>query len=624
MTSERRTLTDRLRNPSNLWGRLLVLLVPVAALGVVLKLIRIHLFFPEAGLVETLAKVSSDLAFGGAWVLLWLLLCWVTRGAARTVMFYLAHALTLVLGIFTVVNHEFAIRTGSQLSLTQISYAWSQQGELSALLRSELNVSAVVLIVAVVFSVVVLPALLGRSVARAFRKRPHHGLKYAGMVAVSGLLAASLWSAPTISAAFALAAPVQLAVTPVRAAMAYPESLADETVVATPETTRLVSRGGEPRNLVVITLESHRATSTLPETRQPVTPVLDALAEQSIRPERGYTIVPHTSKAITAVNCGIVPPFDSDNSEAEEGSLPGKCLPELLGEQGYATAFFQTATEHFERRRQTVANFGYDSFTPVDEMDASGFRRANYFGYEDDIMLEPQRQWLEEHRDEPFMLGMLTVTGHHDYALDGFELIDFVDDPLLNKYLNAIHYQDQFVGKVIDMFKELGLYDDTVFVVTGDHGEGFGEHKVFQHDNTIYEEGVRIPYLILDPSRAGQLVEGPVNQLAALPTAVDLLGFDLVSDLDYQPSLLSGEVQGPVVATCWAKGRCLAVMTGDMKVIHHFGDRRDEVFNLALDPYETDDLAAGTDGAWLQEQVEIALKWYIDNENMYELYQADN
>ena len=442
------------------------------------------------------------------------------------------------------------------------------------------------------------------------------------LAGVAVLLAASVWSAPTVSAAFALAAPVQFAVTPVREALAYPESLADETVVPTPASTKLVDGGGRHKNLVVITLESQRATSTLPETSQPVTPVLDALAEDSLRPERGYTVLPHTSKALTAVHCGIAPPLDSDNTEADAGSLPGKCLPQLLSEQGYGTAFFQTATEHFERRRSTVSNFGYEHFTPVDEMDHFGFNRANYFGYEDDIMLEPSRRWIEENRDEPFMLGMLTVTGHHDYALENFDLIDFVDDPLLNKYLNGIHYQDQFVGNVIDMFKELGLYEDTVFVVVGDHGEGFGEHRLFQHDNTVYDEGLRIPYLILDPSREGELVEGPANQLAVLPTAVDLLGFELESDQTYRPSLASGEPQGPVVASCWARGKCTATMNGDMKVIHHFGDRRDEVFDLAQDPYELTDLAASADESWMAGLRDTALDWYVGVEAIYEAHRA--
>lgn len=99
-----------------------------------------------------------------------------------------------------------------------------------------------------------------------------------------------------------------------------PSQLADD-VNPQPEETRIVPREGErQKNVVVITLESHRATSTLPDTGQPVTPVLDALADSSIMPERGYSVLPHTSKALTAVYCGIAPPLDMLNSEADSGS----------------------------------------------------------------------------------------------------------------------------------------------------------------------------------------------------------------------------------------------------------------------------------------------------------------
>lgn len=627
--SVRQIVTSCLLDPGHVWGRLVALVVPVAVLGVWLKMLRIRAFYPEGGAGDALARVASDVAFGAAWVLLWVVACWLTRGHTRVAVFYLAHIFTLVVGIFTVFNHEFVIRTGNPLTVAQMTYAWRNRAELSSLVESQVSDSAIQLLTGVVVGVVVLPPLVGPLLDRLVRARPggraRRVLKGASLAGLTLLLALSAWSAPTVSAAFSLAAPVQLAVGQVREVLAYPSVPAGDESVPAPDTTRLVAReGADHKNLVVLTLESQRDATTLPETSEPVTPVLDALAASAIRPERGYTVFPHTSKALTAVTCGIAPPLDSENSEAEPGSLPGRCLPDLLSEHGYATAFFQSATENFERRRGTISNFGYQDFTPVDEMDPTGFKVANYFGYEDDIMLAPQRAWLMEHGGGPFMMGALTVTGHHDYSLAGFELIDFVDDPLLNNYLNGIHYQDQYVGHVIDMFKELGLYDNTIFIITGDHGEGFGEHRLYQHDNTIYEEGIRIPFLVIDPSREGSVVDGPANQLAVVPTAADLLGFELVSDTRYQPSLASGEDQGAVVATCYARGRCAATMTGDMKVIHHFGDRRDEVFNVALDPHEQEDLAVVTDRAWIREQRDVALQWYVEAERFYSLYRGQD
>jgi arylsulfatase A-like enzyme len=616
--SDRRTLADRVRRPRHIWGRLLVLLLPVTVLGVWLKLIRIRVFYPGSTPLDVAAKVSSDLAFGGAWLLLWLVACLLARGALRTVLFYLAHVATLVVNLVIVINHEYMMRTGGPVTWGYFVTVFDQFAEYAEVLATQTTAESVTLMSGVVIGVVALPLLLGWWVERPLRP-PSTRTRRLAMVGAVALLAASVWSAPTISAAFALASPVQIAMGEVREALAYPESLADG-VESRPAETRLLPREGTQKNVVVITLESHRATSTLPETRRPVTPVLDALRAEAIAPERGYAVLPHTSKALTAVYCGIAPPLDQLNSEADPGSLPARCLPELLAEQGYATGFFQTATERFERRRGTAANLGFEDFMAVDTMNTLGYHKANYFGYEDDIMLPPQRTWLKQHRDQPFLLGMLTVTGHHDYVLKGYEPVDFVDDPLLNRYLNGIHYQDRFVGKVLDMFKELGLYDDTVFVITGDHGEGFGEHRVYQHDNTIYEEGLRIPYLVIDPSRAAETIPGPVSQLAVMPTMVDAAGFELESVDDYYPSLLSGEPQPPALATCYARGRCAATMEGDMKVIHHFGDRRDEVYNIAVDPYELNDLAAETDGRWIQEQVDKTLAWYLNWEHRYQAY----
>ena len=104
-------------------------------------------------------------------------------------------------------------------------------------------------------------------------------------------------------------------------------------------------------------------------------------------------------------------------TEAKPNGITGRCLPALLTEQGYATAFFQSATEHYDSRRELVHNFGYGDFFPVDVMDKDGYVRANYFGWEDDIMLGPSRAWLTKHRDQPFLTGYLTVTSHHDYRV---------------------------------------------------------------------------------------------------------------------------------------------------------------------------------------------------------------
>ena len=112
-----------------MWGRLLVLLVPVTILGVWLKLVRIRAFYPGSSLFDVAAKTSSDLAFGLAWLLLWLVACQLARGALRVVLFYLAHVATLVVNLVIVVNHEYMMRTGGPVTWDYFVTVFEQFGE---------------------------------------------------------------------------------------------------------------------------------------------------------------------------------------------------------------------------------------------------------------------------------------------------------------------------------------------------------------------------------------------------------------------------------------------------------------------------------------------------------------
>jgi lipoteichoic acid synthase len=352
----------------------------------------------------------------------------------------------------------------------------------------------------------------------------------------------------------------------------------------------------EKRNVVLIHLESVRERSVTPYNEEiETTPYLDELAEESLLVERAYTTVPHTSKAITSVNCGVVPNLVVQITEAEPNGIPAQCLADLLGEQGYDSVLFQSATEEFEDRRELVENFGYEEFYPIEEMDREGFEEVNYFGYEDDIMLEPSREWLEEHRDRPFMATYLGVTGHHDYLPpERYGLVDFAEKDALNNYQNTVRYLDFFVRNVIEQYKEMGLYKDTIFVIYGDHGEGFGEHGLFQHDDTIYEEGLRVPLLIHDPKRfeGGERVEEPANHLDILPTVADLLGYEIVGGEYPGRSLLRPLPEDrTLMFSCYHEDRCLASLRGDEKYIYHYGDRPDELFDLSEDPLEEHNLA---------------------------------
>jgi lipoteichoic acid synthase len=351
----------------------------------------------------------------------------------------------------------------------------------------------------------------------------------------------------------------------------------------------------ERRNVVLVHLESIRAWSVTPYNAQlKTTPFLDELARKSLLAERAYTIIPNSLKASISVNCGIEPSL-RPAVEAEPADLLAPGLAGLLKGQGYRTVFFQSATEKFMYFGDQAKDFGYEEYYPVESMDTEGFERSNYFGYEDEVMLKPSEQWLRKRDDNSFVAEYLTSTGHHDYfppTRYGHE--DFVEDNKLNRYLNCVRYVDFFLKNLIEQYKKLGLYEDTVFIIFGDHGEGFGEHGRYVHEDNPYEESLRIPLIIHAPWRfqRGARVEELSTLTDILPTVLDLLGYELKGGKYPGYSLLRPLPKDRTLfVSCTNRDKCLASIKGYEKYIHHYGDQPDEFFDLSVDPLERDNLA---------------------------------
>ena len=352
---------------------------------------------------------------------------------------------------------------------------------------------------------------------------------------------------------------------------------------------RDIKKMGPPKNIVFIVLESTRAGSVNPyQSKHKVTPFLEEMAARSIWAKHSYAVMPHTSKALVAILCGFEPYLSMSIFESRPFALHSECLAGLLARHGYDTAFYQSATQRFEGRAQLVKNMGYKTFAPLESLDRRGFEKANYFGVEDAVMLEPSLKWVDK-ATKPLFLTYLTLTPHHNYLAPkkryGFK--EFVEDNELNQYLNTVRYVDEFAKEVVESFKQKGLYQDTIFVFVGDHGEGFAEHGRRQHDNVIYQEGISIPLIIHDPSRSKQdLIPYNINQLDIVPTVLSLAGWKINPEQWRGQDLLTLERERTLFVQCWYNNKCGARVEGQQKYIHHFGKQKDEQFSLDIDPLE--------------------------------------
>jgi lipoteichoic acid synthase len=606
------------------WVYLLSLLVPFVVYDLALKAASVS---SQPGLAVTLGLMQSDLYFDLGYVLLWTgLFAAVRTGLGRRVLVMLFHLATMLVVLVNTCAYQYFQQTGTVLDFGTIALWLPEFRQVAPVLTGSVPPSAWAVLVAALVYVMLGPWLVTHTIEQwqGWRARSPVAVSESRFLGAVGLflMALAFGSLSLLIGASPAGAGKSLSRDPfVNVVLTGFEgaSEADTTspAVESPaeDATLTPTQGTEKRNVVLIHLESTRAGAITPyNSKLQTTPFLDELAKKSLLAERDYTIVPHTSKASVSINCGIEPHLVQPTTEANPDGIPVPCLATLLKDQGYESVFFQSSTQDFENFGGLVKNFGYQEYYPLESMDPEGFEQTNYFGVEDDIMLKPSENWLKKHKDGPFMAEYLLGTGHHDYrCLDTrYGQEDFSNEEPLNSYLNCMRLQDTFVKNLMDQYKEMGLYDDTIFVVYGDHGEGFGEHGRYQHDDTIYQEGLKVPLIIHAPGllEGGERVEGLSNHTDVLPTILEMLGYE-VEDGRYPGYSLLHPIpeDRTLMFDCFHEETCMASLRGPEKYIYHYGNQPDELFDISKDPFERKNLADGLGSEELDKRREDLLKW---------------
>jgi lipoteichoic acid synthase len=620
------------------WVYVLSLLVPLVAYELALEVVGLLSEDPASGVWETLRLLRSELLFDAGYALVWIGLFAASRGMVRRTVLVFFHVSAVLVVMVATVAYQYFRSTGTTLDYGLVAYYLAKPGEAQGAVSSAAPLGAWLILSAALLYALIGPMLITRGLVRPSSSdaetsggnRPQGRELTRGEFLVAGagagagvlLLKGSLLADEAAGASFSRA-PVSTLVasaieqSELRAAAEKAKArhpLAHVRLKPTPHTQR--------RHLALIHLESVRERSATPyQDDLDTMPYLAGLAKDSLLVERAYTTIPHTSKALVSVNSGLYPSPETDIVEAEPGGIPARCLAELLAEQGYKSAWFQSATQTFEDRPQLVKNFGYGHFQAYESMNTEGFQQANYLGFEDDIMLEPSRRWLEENGGHPTLVMFLGVTPHHQYlAPTRYGLKHFAEKPGLGRYMNAIRYDDFWTRNIVEMYKNLGLYEDTIFVIYGDHGEGFAEHGRYQHDGVIWEEGLRVPLIVHDPQGfdGGARVEGPAHLMDFAPTIVGMLGYEVVDGEYPGRSVLDLPEERTLFFGCRPDLLSTGMIQGQEKYIYHFGNRPDEFYDLAKDPVERVNLAAALGGKELLRRRSELLEWHAETTADYD------
>lgn len=402
------------------------------------------------------------------------------------------------------------------------------------------------------------------------------------------------------------------------------------------------------------------------------TPNIDRLAAQGIRFTRFY-VSPNCTPSRAALlsgqyapRTGIYTVGDTVRGDAEDRKLnvpenvrdlplDRKTLGDVAKAAGYATGIFGkwhvgVDGDHHPAKRgfdEAITSQGkhYGFVTkplvdhPADE-------------YYTDFVTARGVDFIHRHKAEPFFLYIPYFAVHSPIDPKPEYAARWKDKPAKgthwnSKYAAMIQSLDEGVGRLLDALDVNGLAGNTLVIFTSDNGgvggyartEPPGEHPMVTSNEplrggkgTLYEGGVRVPFIVRWPgvAPAGTTCAAPIAHVDFLPTLADLLSvpqpkqpLDGVSLLplfrDPAGSLparnlylhFPGYLESYVRESGWRTTPAAYVIAGDWKLIRYFEDNRAELYNLAQDPGEHEDVAA-TQPEKVKELGDALAQWQRD------------
>jgi arylsulfatase A-like enzyme len=357
-----------------------------------------------------------------------------------------------------------------------------------------------------------------------------------------------------------------------------------------------------PRNVIVVVLESVPTQHlSVYGSRYPTTPRLEAEAKHALIVENFYCHVGLTANAMVTLVLSVYPGLTWKEYTVEYPELPGVTLPQLLRPRGYRTAFLHSGDLEYVSQNRFLANRGFDDLWDLEEV--AGGQRLFSWGAEDRTLMDGILRWIDQDRARPFYVLSWTIQTHHPYALsnDQEEVNFFADEPPppgddyhLNLYLNCLTEMDRQLGRLFDGLHERGLADDTLVVITGDHGEAFGHPhgSTYGHGGRLYQENVNVPLILWNPKMfaPGRRVDTVGGQVDLNPTVAHLL--DVAPSETWQGRSLFDPLRPPRAYFYAANEDYLfGVREQNLKYVFNASRGRDELYDLSRDPAEQTNLA---------------------------------
>ncbi len=279
-------------------------------------------------------------------------------------------------------------------------------------------------------------------------------------------------------------------------------------------------------NVLLLTIDTTRADHLgMYGYPRATSPNLDAMAREATVFEHGWAHAPSTRYSMPAILTGRLP-LDVAYDTSIEGwpglALRATTIAEALAPLGFATGAI-TNYWYFDRSRHMDQGFAeYDNENARLHAGVPGAGPEQTRGSSSQQQTDKAIAFVTRHAAERWFLWVHYYDPH--YAYEPHPEIPAFGDDRVARYDGELRYTDLHIGRLLDALRGRALYDRTVIVVTGDHGEGFGEHAVELHGYHLYAAQTRVPLIIRVPGLAPQRATTPAGHVDILPTLVDLAG----------------------------------------------------------------------------------------------------
>lgn len=393
--------------------------------------------------------------------------------------------------------------------------------------------------------------------------------------------------------------------------------------------TRRSSEGRKPpKNVILVVHDTSRADLFgpfhTPGTGETETPHFDALAATATTFTAAYNNESWTRPSTISILTGLYPATHGAMYARSVLSDEIELLSEHLGQQGFRTAGLvgnpvlradfgldQGWDEYRTYGRE--ANRGARVYGDAVRWISRHHQRGRFFlyvhGHDSHTPYRPERRYSALYHPEHYngFIGK-AFDSKEQYAV-GQGLVPASDSDLA--WIRALYrgeatYQDEHFGRLMTRLDALGVLDDTLIVVTNDHGEEFREHGGMGHGRTLYDEQLRAPLIMRHPGifPAGARISRIVEHVDVAPTIVEALDLPPLAGIDglsLLPAITGrGEPPRPYSAVAALRHNRRAIRVGRWKLIvdrevagdHARATDWRALHDLAVDPGESRDLRA--------------------------------